>query len=101
MKKLIISLLIFGFSTLSFAADVEKGKATYDQLCSSCHGVDGKSEIELNPKLNGQFASYLIAQFNDIKNQERNNNLSLIMLPYTGISDEELENISVFLESVE
>jgi mono/diheme cytochrome c family protein len=35
-------LLTFAASSGAWAAEAKVGKATYDKLCSSCHGADGK-----------------------------------------------------------
>ena len=36
------SLLVLSGSAVSWAAEAKAGKATYDKLCASCHGADGK-----------------------------------------------------------
>ena len=35
-------LLMFGVSSYVSAGEAKAGKATYDKLCVSCHGADGK-----------------------------------------------------------
>ncbi len=35
-------LLMIGASSYARAAEAKAGKATYDKLCVSCHGADGK-----------------------------------------------------------
>jgi mono/diheme cytochrome c family protein len=35
-------LLMIGASSYAWAAEAKAGKATYDKLCVSCHGADGK-----------------------------------------------------------
>lgn len=34
--------LVMGGSSDVWSADAKAGKATYDKLCASCHGADGK-----------------------------------------------------------
>jgi mono/diheme cytochrome c family protein len=34
--------LVIGASSDLWSADAKAGKATYDKLCASCHGADGK-----------------------------------------------------------
>lgn len=45
-KKLAVlgSALMFavGSATVAWSAEAKAGKATYDKLCVSCHGADGK-----------------------------------------------------------
>jgi cytochrome c oxidase cbb3-type subunit 3 len=36
------SLVMFASSSSGWAAEAKAGKATYDKLCVSCHGADGK-----------------------------------------------------------
>ena len=36
------SLLMFASSSSGWAGEAKAGKATYDKLCASCHGADGK-----------------------------------------------------------
>lgn len=35
-------LLTLAASSYAWAAEAKAGKATYDKLCASCHGADGK-----------------------------------------------------------
>jgi cytochrome c553 len=46
--------------------DAEAGKSK-SALCAACHGGDGNSLIDINPKLAGQHAGYLVKQLNDFK----------------------------------
>jgi len=34
--------LVVGFAAPGWSAEAKPGKATYDKLCVSCHGADGK-----------------------------------------------------------
>jgi cytochrome c553 len=68
MKK--ISLLI----CLFFAAhgvSLAQGNAEEGQnksiTCGACHGADGNSLIDMNPKLAGQHAGYLVKQLKEFK----------------------------------
>ncbi len=103
MKKL--AILVAAGALLSMPVlgqDIAAGKAKYNASCLSCHGPDGKSTIPINPKLNGQFASYLIAQTNDIKDRKRTNGLSATMIPFvSSLTQDDIKNISAYLESVE
>ncbi len=65
MKRLLITLssagLLFGFSAVSAAADLEAGQAAFERFaCASCHGADAKSSVSPTyPILAGQHADYL------------------------------------------
>lgn len=47
------------------AIDPAKGQQIAGQVCAACHGADGNSVINANPKLAGQHADYLVKQLND------------------------------------
>ena len=57
-----------------FALRVEEGERLYQELCSDCHGERGEGDHKRHaPKLAGQHYSYLMRQFNWIRNGRRRN----------------------------
>ena len=68
MKKLgLLFCLAVGLSSTAIAAgDPEAGK-TKSVACAACHGNDGNSAIDMNPKLAGQHAAYLVKQLKEFK----------------------------------
>jgi len=48
----------------------ERGKET-SEMCQGCHGEDGNSEINIFPKLSGQWADYIQKQFREFQNGAR------------------------------
>ncbi len=68
MKKYCLLLALFlGFSAVSHAkGDAEAGKAK-SLTCAACHGTDGNSAIDMNPKLAGQHSGYLVKQLKEFK----------------------------------
>jgi cytochrome c553 len=46
--------------------DPEAGK-TKNAVCAACHGVDGNSALDINPKIAGQHANYLYKQLSEFK----------------------------------
>ena len=54
------------------AGDIAKGKEL-SATCAACHGADGNSTIPTNPKLAGQYESYLIQALSDYKSGARTN----------------------------
>ena len=52
-------------------ADVAKGKEIANNLCASCHSVDGNSGIATYPRLAAQLPNYLERQVHDIKDGKR------------------------------
>ena len=68
MKNVVLLVCLFtGLSANAMAmGDAEAGK-TKSAACGACHGADGNSAIDMNPKLAGQHAGYLVKQLNDFK----------------------------------
>ena len=68
MKKLVIMVCFaLGFSSVVLAqGDAEAGKAK-SATCAACHGMDGNSTIDSQPKLAGQHAGYLAKQLKEFK----------------------------------
>lgn len=62
------ALAMIGWSNMAGAQDGEKLAA---QLCSSCHGVRGKSEAPMFPRLDAQVPQYLEAQLRGFRNRGR------------------------------
>lgn len=64
----LVTLVAIGGSATAAAQDGEKLAA---QLCSSCHGVHGKSESPMFPRLDAQVPNYLEAQLKGFRNHAR------------------------------
>ena len=62
------ALAMIGWSNMAGAQDGEKLAA---QLCSSCHGVHGKSEAPMFPRLDAQVPQYLEAQLKGFRDRGR------------------------------
>ncbi len=79
--------------------DLERGKAVYTQVCSSCHGADGNSGVPINPKLSAQHPEYLQKQLYEFKSGKRAN---AIMMPLaTALSEADSRNIAFYLASTQ
>ena len=76
-------------------ADLVQGQASYEAVCAACHGVDGNSQIVINPKFAQQHPEYLIKQLHDFKDDKR---ADPVMKGFAMmLSDEEMNNISAWL----
>lgn len=74
--------------------DIEAGKKLAETVCVACHGVDGNSVIPMNPKLAGQYQSYLVQALRDYRSGDRK---SPIMAGFAAsLTDEDIENISAY-----
>ena len=68
MKKLSLLICLFvGVHGISLAqGNAEEGQKK-SVACGACHGADGNSLIDMNPKLAGQHPGYLIKQLKEFK----------------------------------
>jgi len=62
-------VLIFFIQGPALADDILLPDAAV--LCTTCHGLDGISTIDIYPNLRGQKEKYLIKQINDFKSGSR------------------------------
>lgn len=97
MKKLAVFTLCVLTSSMTFAADIEAGKAK-TALCATCHGVDGIAISPIYPNLKGQNAQYLVKSMKAYKSGDRNDP---VMSPMAAtINDDDMENIAAYFESL-
>jgi cytochrome c553 len=71
-----------GMAALSGCSNVERsrdwsnsqvsGQVLAEQVCSTCHGLDGQAKNSLFPKLAGQQKNYILGQLEAIKGRDRN-----------------------------
>ncbi len=96
MKKILIFSLVMSCSVQS--ADLEKGKAKAEQVCKTCHGMDGIGIDSSYPKLTGQFADYMEKALKDYRSGDRNN---AIMAGFAAtLSDEDIENVAYYYSTL-
>ncbi len=75
--------------------DLVQGQASYEAVCAACHGVDGNSQIVVNPKLAQQHPEYLLKQLHDFKDDKR---ADPVMKGFAMmLSEEEMNNITGWL----
>lgn len=107
MKKLLLLLCLSTTVSLpSFAAgDAAAGKAK-SATCAACHGADGNSVVDMNPKLAGQHASYIAKQLHDFRTasqtggkEGRNNSIMNGMA--AALSDQDIEDLAAYFSSQE
>lgn len=80
------------------AGDAEAGKAA-SATCAACHGADGNSTIPTNPKLAGQYESYLVHALKAYRSGDRKN---AIMSGFAaGLSDQDIEDLAAYFSSQE
>lgn len=78
--------------------DPQAGKEK-SQVCAGCHGVDGNSTIGANPRLAGQYESYLYQALVQYKSGQRKDLLmSNIAAP---LSDQDMKDLAAWFASQE
>lgn len=98
-RGLAITSVAFCLSSVAFAGgDAEKGKEL-SVTCAACHGADGNSTIPTNPKLAGQYQSYLIRALSDYKSGARSN---AIMGGFAAaLSEQDMRDLAAYFSSQE
>ena len=92
IKQLLIASIFV--ATPVFAggnADAGKEKSA---MCAGCHGADGNSEITANPKLAGQYQTYLLNALKDYKSGKRQDLVMGGMV--ASLTDQDLKDLAAF-----
>ena len=106
MKRIILLVpFVLGLSTAANATGNAEAGKTKSVECAACHGQDGNSLIEMNPKLAGQHEKYLAKQMQDFRTASqtggksgRNNAVMNGMA--AGLSDQDIADISAYYASI-
>ncbi len=100
MNYLALSLLAVGAllaSTAALAANIGAGQEKAEEICQTCHGMDGNSQNADYPRLGGQHPDYLAKALRDYKSGSRKNP---IMAGFAGtLSKEDIENVAAYYAS--
>lgn len=107
MKKycLILALFLGATAAVQAKGDPEAGK-TKSLTCAACHGSDGNSAIDMNPKLAGQHQGYLVKQLTEFKlasqtaGKEGRNSLLMNGQAAT-LSEQDILDVSAYFSSQE
>ncbi len=98
MKKSIY-LILLAITPFAYAADVELGKAKAEQVCKTCHGMDGAGIDDTYPKLAGQYADYMEQALKDYRSGARSN---AIMSGFAAtLSDEDIANLAKYYSTLQ
>ncbi|MCW8108854.1 cytochrome c4 [Alteromonas ponticola] len=107
MKKL---CLLIGMTFMLSGAAVANGDAAAGKekaaTCAACHGPDGNSVIEANPKLAGQHPNYLVKQLQEFKlaaetGGEEGRNNAVMNGMAAPLSQQDMEDIAAYYASQE
>ena len=101
MKKVaFVMLALFASLTMqsALAADIEAGAAAYNgRGCIGCHGVGGKSQVDIYPTLVGKSTDYVVAELEKFRSKERVNPTMNAMA--ASLSDQDIADIAAYLAS--
>jgi cytochrome c553 len=92
-----VSGVMFVLSGQVVAADIEAGQRKAQEICASCHGLDGNSPAPNFPKIGGQARTYLEKVLNDYKAGERKDPIMAGMA--ANLSKEDIENLAFYYSS--
>lgn len=106
-KFIVSAFLVLGIAAELRAADIQAGKAKYNQLCTTCHGATGKGDgpaaAGLNPKPRDLTATKKtdVELKKVIKEGGAANGLSPLMPPWgPSLSAQELDNLVAAIRSL-
>ena len=100
--RIIAALLFSGTFMFAGAAsaggDAAAGEAA-SATCAACHGADGNSTIPTNPKLAGQYESYLVHALKSYRSGARQN---AIMSGFAAaLTDQQIADLAAYFSSQE
>jgi mono/diheme cytochrome c family protein len=97
-------LLTFAVGSYAWSADAKAGKATYDKLCVSCHGADGKGNPAMAKAL-GEKGLNIVAK--DVQAKKDDELLKVIVegagkMPASGknLSQQEQKDVLSYMRSL-
>jgi cytochrome c553 len=113
MKKIIILLILFNFSSLyaaekkstaetgatiqsNLSAELQNGKKKAKAICSACHGIDGQAAAGGNsviiPNITAQHKDYLVARLKAYKAGKIQHDQMTIIAGM--LSEQDIENVA-------
>lgn len=80
------------------AGDAAQGKKVAEEKqCAACHAADGNSTIAMNPKIAGQYESYLLQALSDYKSGARNN--AIMSGQAVNLTYQEMRDLAAYFSS--
>ena len=97
--SLALSLLFSAaLSNPAWAGDAAAGKLKAEQVCQTCHGMDGIGTMPMVANLSGQQELYIIAQLKAYKSGKRQHEQMSIIASM--LSDEDIENVAAWYSGI-
>ena len=88
-----LSFTVSAESSLS-SSELASTKRIINNLCITCHAIDGNSAISSNPKLAGQHAAYITKQLNNFKSGLRENAVMASMV--ANLTEKDMINLGQY-----
>ena len=100
MKQLFLAIMLASAFNMQASAggDPVAGKEK-SAVCAGCHGVDGNSSIGANPRLAGQYESYLYHALKEYKEGRRESLLMAGMV--ANLTDQDMKDLAAWFASQE
>lgn len=100
MKQLFIAIVLASnFTMQAFAGGDPVAGKEKSAVCAGCHGVDGNSSVGANPRLAGQYESYLYHSLKEYKEGRRQSLLMAGMV--ANLSDQDMKDLAAWFASQE
>lgn len=97
--KLMVAILAAALtgSSLALAGGDPAAGQQKSAVCAGCHGVDGNSLVGANPRLAGQYETYLYHALKEYKAGRRNSILMQNMV--ANLNDQDLRDLAAWFAS--
>jgi cytochrome c553 len=79
------------------AGDPARGAEKAQQVCASCHGVDGVSQNPIYPHIGGQYRDYLLHALRAYQSGARQNAIMQGMV--APLSEQDIEDLAAYFAS--
>lgn len=95
----VLSCVIMGLSSSpAGAGDIAAGKAKAEQICQTCHGMDGVGTMPMVANLAGQQDIYIIAQLKAYRSGKRQHEQMSIIAGM--LKDTEIEDLAAWYSAL-
>ena len=95
--SIVVAIAAALFSAQGLAGGDPTAGKEKSAVCAGCHGVDGNSTVGANPRLAGQYESYLYQALKQYKNGDRKDLLMANMV--ANLSDQDLKDLAAWFAS--
>ncbi len=98
--KFVAALLALTIASAAEArGDKVAGAQKAEEVCATCHGMDGNGIDPSYPRLAGQYADYMAKTLEDYRSGARQN---AVMAGFaTTLTDDDIENLAAYYASLE